>query len=64
MIVGYLCLGNDVLDDCLDEQVLKWYSTHFGRIYEGKNGPFDRRISKHLESGKELPVDMSNRDIP
>lgn len=63
MMVGYLGLRNDVLDDCMDEKVLKWYSTHFGRLYESKYGPFDRRISKRLGSGKELPVDMSNRDI-
>ena len=63
MMVGYLGLENDILDDCLDEQVATWYSTHFGRIHESKYGPFDRRISKRLGSGKELPVDMSGRPI-
>lgn len=56
-MVGYVGLGDDVLDDCLDEQVSVWCSAHFGLIYECKQGPFDRRISKHLGSGKELPVD-------
>jgi hypothetical protein len=64
MMVGYLGLGNDILDDCLDEQVTTWYSTHFGRLHESKYGPFDRRISKRLGSGKELPVDMSGRPVP
>lgn len=63
MMVGYLGLENDILDDCSDEKVLAWYSTHFGRLYESKYGPFDRRISKRLGSGKELPVDMSGHDI-
>lgn len=63
MMVGYLGLENDVMDDCSDEKVLTWYSTHFGRLYESKYGPFDRRISKRLGSGKELPVDMSGRDV-
>lgn len=63
MMVGYLGLENDVLDDCSDEKVLTWYSTHFGRLYESKYGPFERRISKRLGSGKELPVDMSGRDV-
>ncbi|EEH06636.1 conserved hypothetical protein [Histoplasma capsulatum G186AR] len=58
MMVGYLGIENDILDDCLDEQVVTWYSTHFGRIHESKYGPFDRRISKRLGSGKELPVDI------
>ncbi|PGH34965.1 hypothetical protein GX50_02204 [[Emmonsia] crescens] len=47
MMVGYLGVENDILDDCLDEQVATWYSTHFGRIHESKYGPFNRRISKH-----------------
>ncbi|KAK2797869.1 hypothetical protein FQN51_008177 [Onygenales sp. PD_10] len=63
MMVGYLGLKNDVLDDCLDEQAVTWYSTRFGRIYESKHGPFDRRVSKRLGSGKELPVDMSGRPL-
>ncbi|OAX84722.1 hypothetical protein ACJ72_00919 [Emergomyces africanus] len=63
MMVGYLGVENDILDDCWDEQVATWYSTHFGRIHESKYGPFDRRISKRLGSGKELPVDMSGRPI-
>lgn len=64
MMVGYLGLGNDILDDCVDEQVTTWYSTHFGRLHESKYGPFDRRISKRVGSGKELPVDMSGRPVP
>ncbi|KAK2803381.1 hypothetical protein FQN50_007040 [Emmonsiellopsis sp. PD_5] len=63
MMVGYLGLENDVLDDCLDEQVVTWYSTRFGRIHESKHGPFDRRVSKRLGSGKELSVDMSGRPL-
>ncbi|PGH23736.1 hypothetical protein AJ80_02165 [Polytolypa hystricis UAMH7299] len=63
MMVGYLGLENDILDDCLDEQVAAWYSTHFGRIHESKYGPWDRRISKGLGSGKELPVDMSGCSV-
>lgn len=63
MMVGYLGLENYALDDCSDEQVSTWFSTHFGRLYESQHGPFDRRISKRLGSGKELPVDMSGRDV-
>ncbi|KMP05806.1 hypothetical protein CIRG_05487 [Coccidioides immitis RMSCC 2394] len=37
MMVGYLGLENDILDDCLDEHVATWYSTHFGRIHESKD---------------------------
>lgn len=65
---GWYCLHaqftDDLLDDCLDEQVSVWCSAHFGLIYECKQGPFDRRISKHLGSGKELPIDLRNPDIP
>ncbi|QSS65087.1 hypothetical protein I7I51_05928, partial [Histoplasma capsulatum] len=56
MMTGYLEVNNDVLDHCSDKQAVEWYSTNFGRIHEAKFGPMDRRISKRLGSGKELPI--------
>jgi hypothetical protein len=63
MMTGYLEVNNDILDSCLDEQAVEWYSTKFGRIHEAKFGPMDRRISKRLGSGKEMPVDMRGNPI-
>lgn len=63
MMMGYLGLENDILDNCSDEKAVTWYSTHFGRIYEAKYGPMDRRVTKRLGSGKEMPVDMSRRPV-
>lgn len=63
LMVGYLEVENDALDYCLDEQAVDWYSKNFGRIHESKFGPMDRRISKRLGSGKELPIDMRGNPI-
>lgn len=63
MMTGYLEVNNDILDHCPDEQAVDWYSTKFGRIREAKFGPIDRRISKRLGSGKEMPVDMRGNPI-
>ncbi|EEH09396.1 conserved hypothetical protein [Histoplasma capsulatum G186AR] len=46
-----------------DKQAVEWYSINFGRIHEAKFGPMDRRISKRLGSGKELPIDMRGNPI-
>ncbi|EFR04897.1 hypothetical protein MGYG_07899 [Nannizzia gypsea CBS 118893] len=56
MITAYLEVDNNILDYCLDKQAVGWYSVRFGRIHEAKFGPMDRRISKRLGSGKELPM--------
>ncbi|OAX80722.1 hypothetical protein ACJ72_04943 [Emergomyces africanus] len=63
MMTGYLEVNNDALDHCSDKQAVEWYSTNFGRIREAKFGPMDRRISKRLGSGKELPIDMRGNPI-
>lgn len=63
LMTGYLEVNNDALDHCLDIHAVEWYSTNFGRIREAKFGPFDRRVSKRLGSGKELPVDMRGNFI-
>ncbi|OJD17309.1 hypothetical protein AJ78_02597 [Emergomyces pasteurianus Ep9510] len=63
MMTGYLEVNNDILDHCSDKQAVEWYSTNFGRIHEAKFGPMDRRISKRLGSGKELPIDMRGNPI-
>lgn len=63
LMTGYLEVDNDILDHCLDKQAVEWYSTNFGRIREAKFGPMDRRISKRLGSGKELPIDMRGNPI-
>ncbi|KKZ65626.1 hypothetical protein EMCG_08533 [[Emmonsia] crescens] len=63
LMTGYLEVNNDVLDHCLDKQAVEWYSTNFGRIREANFGPIDRRISKRLGSGKELPIDMRGNAI-
>ncbi|KAI9825421.1 MAG: hypothetical protein M1832_001151 [Thelocarpon impressellum] len=55
---GYLEVDNDAVDDCPDEAVKEWFSEHYGRKHEAKFGPWDRRISKRLGSGKEMLVDM------
>lgn len=62
-MAGYLEVNNDILDNCPDEEAVHWYSTRFGRIREAKSGPMDRRISKRLGSGKEMPVDMRGSPI-
>lgn len=64
MMVSYLEVNNEILDNCADEQAKEWYSTHFGRIREAKHGPWDLRVSKRLGSGKELPVDMRENPLP
>ncbi|QSS63106.1 hypothetical protein I7I51_00163 [Histoplasma capsulatum] len=46
-----------------DKQAVEWYSTNFGQIHEARFGPMDRRISKRLGSGKELPIDMTENPI-
>ncbi|EER43831.1 conserved hypothetical protein [Histoplasma capsulatum H143] len=56
-------VNNDILDHCSDKQAVEWYSTNFDRIHEAKFGPMDRRISKRLGSGKELPIDMRGNSI-
>ncbi|WEW58584.1 hypothetical protein PRK78_004052 [Emydomyces testavorans] len=63
LMTGYLNVNNDVLDHCADEQVVEWYSLNFGRLRGAKMGPFDRRISKRLGSGREMPVDMRGDPI-
>ncbi|PYI26881.1 hypothetical protein BP00DRAFT_419308 [Aspergillus indologenus CBS 114.80] len=63
MMNGYLEVDNDALDDCADARVVDWYSRHFGRIREARFGPIDRRISKRLGSGREMPVDMRGNPI-
>src|SRR5699024_5101261 len=50
MIVSYLEVNNDILDECADEQAKEWYSTHFDRIREAKYGPWDLLDSKRLSS--------------
>lgn len=60
---GYLEVNNDMLDNCAEERAVEWYSTHFGRIREVKYGSWDLRVSKHLGSGKEMPVDMKGNAV-
>ncbi|GIK07626.1 hypothetical protein Aspvir_003292 [Aspergillus viridinutans] len=50
MMVGYLDIQNDIIDNSDDERAVAWYSKHFGRIYEENHGPMDRRITKRLGS--------------
>ncbi|OOF92549.1 hypothetical protein ASPCADRAFT_408587 [Aspergillus carbonarius ITEM 5010] len=57
MMVGYLGIENEVLDDLDDERAVAWYSQNFGRIHEETYGPWDRRITKRLGSGKEFAYD-------
>ena len=63
MMVSYLEVNNDILDNCADERVVEWYSTHFGRIHEAQYGGWDLRVSKRLGSAKEMPVDMRGNPI-
>ncbi|KAJ5173531.1 uncharacterized protein N7500_001462 [Penicillium coprophilum] len=63
LMIGYLEVNNDILDICPDKQVVDWYSHNFGRIYEANFGPIDRRISKRLGSGKEMPIDMRGNPL-
>ncbi|KAJ5922866.1 hypothetical protein N7516_010569 [Penicillium verrucosum] len=64
MMCGYLEVNNDILDKCSDERAVKWFSVTYGRIHEEKFGPLDRRISKRLGSGREMPVDMRGNPLP
>lgn len=62
-ICGYLDVENDAFDDCPDDAVREWFSEHWGRKREARFGPWDRRISKRLGSGKEMSHDMRRRPI-
>jgi hypothetical protein len=55
LMTGYLGVDNDVLDHCPDKQAVEWYSYNFGLI--------DRRISKRLGSGRDMPIDMRGNPI-
>jgi len=57
-MVGYLDVNCDNLDGYPDSRVVEWFSTHFGRTYEAKHGPFDRSITKRLGSKHEMPIDV------
>ena len=63
MMQGYLEVNNDILDNCADEWAVEWYSMHFGRIHEAQYGGWDLQVSKCLDSGKEMPVDMRGNPI-
>ncbi|KAI4127408.1 MAG: hypothetical protein LQ347_004615, partial [Umbilicaria vellea] len=63
MMVGYLDITNDVLDTCEDHPAVEWFSAQFGRGHEATSGPLDRRITKRLGSGKEMPVDMRGHPL-
>ncbi|KAJ8061414.1 hypothetical protein OCU04_009235 [Sclerotinia nivalis] len=63
LMTGYLEVDNDALDHCPDKLAVEWYSHNFGRVREAKFGPFDRRISKRLGSGREMPIDMRGNPI-
>ncbi|CAG8908916.1 unnamed protein product [Penicillium egyptiacum] len=63
MMVSYLDVNNDILDGCLDERAVKWFSVNYGRIHEEEFGPWDRRVSKRLGSGREMPVDMRGNPL-
>ena len=58
MMIAYLDVNNDILDDCEDEQAVEWFSARFGRAHEAVSGPMDRRITKRLGSGKEVSANM------
>ncbi|KAJ5854740.1 hypothetical protein N7534_007283 [Penicillium rubens] len=64
MMCGYLEVNNDILDSCRDERAVEWFSVNYGRIHEEKFGPLDRRVSKRLGSGHEMPVDMRGNPLP
>ncbi|KAB8257984.1 hypothetical protein BDV32DRAFT_139962 [Aspergillus pseudonomiae] len=63
LMTGYLEVDNDIIDHCPDKQAVEWYSHNFGRIHEANFGPIDRRVTKRLGSGKEMPVDMRGNPI-
>jgi hypothetical protein len=63
MMVGYLEVDNDAVDDCPDEAVREWFNEYFGRKREAKYGPWDRRVSKRLGSGREMPYDMRGHPV-
>lgn len=62
-MVAYLEVKNDAVDHCPDTQVVERYSINFDRFHEAKHGPMDRRITKRLGSGKEMPIDMRGNPI-
>ena len=63
MMVGYLDVNNDILDMCEDERTVEWFSVHFGRKHEVISGPIDRRVTKRLGSGKEMPIDRRGNPV-
>ncbi|KAJ5594848.1 uncharacterized protein N7459_001056 [Penicillium hispanicum] len=64
MMAAYLEVNNDILDACSDQQAVEWFSLKFGRKHEEEFGPWDRRVSKRIGSGKEMPVDMRGKPLP
>ncbi|KAI2719861.1 hypothetical protein CBS147318_3167 [Penicillium roqueforti] len=64
MMCGYLEVNNDILDRCSDKRAVEWFSVTYGRIHEERFGPLDRRVSKRLGSGREMPVDMRGNLLP
>ncbi|KAJ5943965.1 hypothetical protein N7516_004133 [Penicillium verrucosum] len=64
MMVSYLEVDNDIFDNCPDERAVNWFSVQYGRIHEEKFGPWDRRVSKRLGSGRETLVDMRGNPLP
>jgi hypothetical protein len=62
-MVGYLEVNNDAVDESPDEEVVEWFSHHFGRKHEAKFGPWDRRITKRLGSGREMRCDMRGQPV-
>jgi len=62
-MVGYLEVNNDAVDESPDGEVVEWFSHHFGRKHELKFGPWDRRITKRLGSGREMRCDMRGHPV-
>ena len=62
-MVGYLEVNNDTVDESPDEEVVEWFSHHFGRKHELKFGAWDRRITKRLGSGREMRCDMRGHPV-
>lgn len=41
MMVGYLDVNNDILDNYEDQPAGEWFSAQLGRGHEAKYGPLD-----------------------
>lgn len=56
MMVGYLDVGNDILDSCEDQLAVEWFGVQFGRGHEATFKPSDRHITNAWVQGRKCQL--------